>query len=196
MNTLSAHTARRSEQLHARPRLAAGYAPCDEPAPAGAQPPAHHPGPRLGDAGPGARGCGQRVGRSGAERGKAWRCRPVPLVMEPWQPGAGPVRFDWCAEPEARSRRPADWPRGGDTVARLGVRWAGRSGVRALCAGCSATASPRAGGPAAHALNPTHEDRLPRVRRFGLRRPPRLPAPTAPRQHECRRFERFVGGVK
>lgn len=29
------------------------------------------------------------------------------LVMEPWQPGAGPVRFDWCAEPEARSREQA-----------------------------------------------------------------------------------------
>ena len=29
------------------------------------------------------------------------------LVMEPWQPGAGPVRFDWCAEPEARSPEPA-----------------------------------------------------------------------------------------
>ncbi len=25
------------------------------------------------------------------------------LVIEPWQPGAGPVRFDWCAEPEASS---------------------------------------------------------------------------------------------
>ena len=25
------------------------------------------------------------------------------LVMEPWQPGAGPVRFDWSVEPEARS---------------------------------------------------------------------------------------------
>jgi len=30
------------------------------------------------------------------------------LVMEPWQPGAGPVRFDWCAEPEARTREQAD----------------------------------------------------------------------------------------
>jgi hypothetical protein len=29
------------------------------------------------------------------------------VVMEPWQPGAGPVRFDWCAEPEARSREQA-----------------------------------------------------------------------------------------
>jgi hypothetical protein len=29
------------------------------------------------------------------------------LVMEPWQPGAGPVRFDWCAEPETRSREQA-----------------------------------------------------------------------------------------
>lgn len=26
------------------------------------------------------------------------------LVMEPWLPGGDPVRFDWCAEPEARSR--------------------------------------------------------------------------------------------
>ena len=26
------------------------------------------------------------------------------VVMEPWQPNAGPVRFDWCAEPEARAR--------------------------------------------------------------------------------------------
>lgn len=25
------------------------------------------------------------------------------LVMEPWQPGAGLVRFDWCAEPHAPS---------------------------------------------------------------------------------------------
>jgi hypothetical protein len=25
------------------------------------------------------------------------------VVMEPWQPGAGPVRFDWSVEPEARS---------------------------------------------------------------------------------------------
>lgn len=26
------------------------------------------------------------------------------LVMEPWQPvSAGPVRFDWCAEPDARA---------------------------------------------------------------------------------------------
>jgi len=25
------------------------------------------------------------------------------LVMEPWQSGAGPVRFEWCAEPEAQA---------------------------------------------------------------------------------------------
>lgn len=25
------------------------------------------------------------------------------LVMEAWQPSAGPVRFDWCAEPDDRS---------------------------------------------------------------------------------------------
>ncbi len=29
------------------------------------------------------------------------------LVMEPWQPGAGPVRFDWCAEPETQAREQA-----------------------------------------------------------------------------------------
>ena len=29
------------------------------------------------------------------------------LVMEPWQPSAGPVRFDWCAEPEVRAREQA-----------------------------------------------------------------------------------------
>ena len=37
----------------------------------------------------------------------AGECLTVPagarVVMEPWQPSAGPVRFDWCAEPEARS---------------------------------------------------------------------------------------------
>ena len=30
------------------------------------------------------------------------------LVMEPWQPGAGPVRFDWCADPGTRSAEQAD----------------------------------------------------------------------------------------
>ncbi|MFW2357893.1 DUF2917 domain-containing protein [Hydrogenophaga sp.] len=30
------------------------------------------------------------------------------LVMEPWQPGAGPVRFDWCAEPEAQALASVD----------------------------------------------------------------------------------------
>lgn len=31
------------------------------------------------------------------------------LVMEPWQPAsAGPVRFDWCAEPEARAAEQSD----------------------------------------------------------------------------------------
>ena len=30
------------------------------------------------------------------------------VVMEPWQSGAGPLRFDWCAEPEARSREQAE----------------------------------------------------------------------------------------
>ncbi len=29
------------------------------------------------------------------------------LVMEPWQPSAGPVRFDWCAEPETHAREQA-----------------------------------------------------------------------------------------
>ena len=32
----------------------------------------------------------------------------VRLVMEPWQPSAGPVRFDWCAEPGTRSAEQAD----------------------------------------------------------------------------------------
>ncbi len=30
------------------------------------------------------------------------------LVMEPWQPGDGPVRFDWCAEPEAHALASVD----------------------------------------------------------------------------------------
>ena len=39
---------------------------------------------------------------------EAGQCLTVPagarLVMEPWQPAsAGPVRFDWFAEPEARA---------------------------------------------------------------------------------------------
>jgi hypothetical protein len=29
------------------------------------------------------------------------------LVLEPWQPGADPVRFDWCAEPEGPTADPA-----------------------------------------------------------------------------------------
>ncbi len=29
------------------------------------------------------------------------------LVMEPWQPSAGPVRFDWYAEPETHAREQA-----------------------------------------------------------------------------------------
>jgi hypothetical protein len=28
--------------------------------------------------------------------------------MEPWQSDAAPLRFDWCAEPEARSREQAE----------------------------------------------------------------------------------------
>ncbi len=30
------------------------------------------------------------------------------VVMEPWQSDAAPLRFDWCAEPEARSREQAE----------------------------------------------------------------------------------------
>ena len=55
------------------------------------------------------RGAGNASGDLVLTAGESvWVPAGARVVMEPWQSGAEPLRFDWCAEPEARSREQAE----------------------------------------------------------------------------------------